>query len=98
METMRSAPELLEAMNVGAEIQFAGQDAVAASMARQKRNFAAFQRTADVSVGRRAEGRFHAYFFHLAQPGHGVEPAPADNSDFRLWQTLLQKFVPKPNS
>jgi len=35
---------LLEAVNIGAKIEFARQNAVAASMPRQKRNFAAFQR------------------------------------------------------
>ena len=79
--------ELLEAMNVGAEIEFAGQEAVAASVARQKSDLAAFERAADVGVGRRAERRLHPHFLDLGQAGHGIEPAAADDSDFRLWQS-----------
>ena len=43
-------PELLEGVDIGAEIQFARQDAVATSVARQKGNFAAFECTADKCV------------------------------------------------
>ena len=43
--------QLFEAINVGAEIQFAGQKLVAARVARQKRDFAAFQRSENVGVG-----------------------------------------------
>ena len=42
--------ELLEAVDVGAEVQLAGQDAVAASVPRQEGDAAAFQRAQDVSL------------------------------------------------
>ncbi len=73
-------------MNVGAEVQFCGKNAVAASMTGKERNLAAIQRTEDVSIGRLAKRRFQTYFFCLTEAGHGVEPAPPDNSDFRLRQ------------
>src|SRR5208337_3188807 len=50
--------KLFEAVNIGAEIQLAGQDAMAASMARQERHSAALDRAAHVGVRRRAEWRF----------------------------------------
>ena len=71
-------------MNVGAEIQFARQNAMAAAMPRQKRHFASFEHAADISVGRRAERRLQPHFFHLGEPGHGVKPAAADNADLCL--------------
>ena len=74
-------------MNVGAEIQFAGKDAMAAAMPRQKRDFTSFQRAAHIGVGRRAERRLQPRFLYLAQPRHRVEPAAADNPDFRLCQS-----------
>ena len=80
-------PQLLEPVNVGAKVQLTGQNAMAASMARKKRHLASLQRAAHVGVGRRAKRRFHPHFLHLAQPGHGVQPAAADNSDFRLCQS-----------
>ena len=60
---------------------------MAASVTRQEGDFAALESAAHVGVGRRAERRLHAHFFGLGQTGHGIEPAAADNSDFRLWQS-----------
>ena len=48
--------ELFESINVGAEIQFAGQDAVAASVAGEEGDLAAFQRAENIGVGGLAEG------------------------------------------
>src|SRR6266700_2877031 len=74
-------------MNVGTKIEFAGQEAMATTVARQKRDFAAFQRATYIGVGRGAERRLHPHFFDPGQPGHRVEPAAADDSDFRLCQS-----------
>ena len=71
-------------MNIGAEIEFAGKNAVSARVARQKGHFAALERAADVGVGRRAERRLHAYFFYFCQPWHGIQTAATDNANLRL--------------
>ena len=47
--------QLLEAVNVRAEIQFAGQKSVPAPMARQKGDFASFERAQNIGVGRIAK-------------------------------------------
>ena len=47
--------ELLETVNVGAEIQLRGKNAMPTAMARQKRNFAAFERAQNIGVGRVTE-------------------------------------------
>jgi hypothetical protein len=77
-------PELLEAVNVGAEIQFTGKNAVPACVTRQKSDLAAFKRATDLGIGRRAERSSEADFFHFSQAWHGVQPAAADDPDFRL--------------
>src|SRR5437016_5979423 len=59
--------QLLEAVNVGAEIEFTGKNAVSSCMTRQKSDLAALQRAADVGVGRRAERSSEADFFHFSQ-------------------------------
>ena len=82
--------ELLEAMNFGAEDEFAGEKAVASSVTRQKSDLAPFKLAADVGVGRRAERRFDADLLHSSQAGHGIESAAADDPDFCLWQSSPQ--------
>jgi hypothetical protein len=79
--------KLLEAMDIGTEVQFARENAVAASMTREKCNFAAFEHATNVGIRWRPEWGSYANFFRLRQSGHGIEPAAADNSEFRLWQT-----------
>ena len=79
--------ELLETMDIGAKVQFAGENAMAAPMTREKGDSAALENAADIGVGRSAEGRFDADFFDFGQARHRVEPAAADDSDFCLWQS-----------
>ena len=90
-------PELLEAMNVGSEIQFAGQDAVPAPVSRQKGYLATLKRTEHIGVRGRAERRLQLDFVHLAQPRHRIQPTAADDSDFRLWQTTSDILAPIRN-
>src|SRR5579863_3695582 len=80
-------PELLKTVDVGAKVEFAGQDRVPAPMAREKCYFAPFKCAADIGVGRSAEWGSDANLLDFAEPGHGVQPASADNSDLRLWQS-----------
>ena len=68
-------------MNVGPEIQFTGEKAVASAMASEKGDLAAFQRATDVGIGGCAERSSEADLFDFRQAGHGVEPTAADDSD-----------------
>ena len=61
--------ELLEAVNVGAEVQLAGQDAVAASVTREEGHAAALQRAENISLRRRAEGSFNRKARVSVSPG-----------------------------
>ena len=75
-------------MDIGAKIELCGKDAVATPVSCQKSDFAARQCAQDIGVGGLAEGSPDADFFRLAQPGHRIQPAAADNSDFCLGQGL----------
>src|SRR4029077_20272983 len=55
-------PELLETMNVGPKIQFAGQTAVPAPVSRQKGYLATLKRTEHIGVRGRAERRLQLDF------------------------------------
>ena len=60
---------------------------MAATVTREKSDFAALESAADIGVGRRAEGSSQAHFFYFGQAWHGIQPAAADDPDFRLWQS-----------
>src|SRR5579872_241819 len=79
--------ELLESVNIGAEVEFAGRQNVSATVPGEECDFSAFERSADIGVGRGAERRAEFYFFDLGEAGHGIEPAAADDSDLCLSQT-----------
>ena len=83
--------QLLEAINVGPEIQLGGQNAVSAAVTGQERDFTAFQRAQNVGVRGFAERRLQAYLFDFGEAGHGVQPAAANDSDFCLWQRSPRK-------
>ena len=57
---------------------------MAASVAREKGHLASGKLAEDVVVGRPAEGRIDVGFFRGVEAGHGIEPAAADDSDFRF--------------
>src|SRR5215469_8424351 len=79
--------ELLESVDIGAEVEFGWKNSVAASVACEEGDLAAFEHAANVGVGRSAERSFHLYFLDFRQARHRVEAAAADNSDFRLCQS-----------
>jgi hypothetical protein len=81
--------ELFEGVDVGAEVELGGQDAMAAAVAGKEGDFAAFELAEDEGVRGRAEGRFHGFLVDVGESRHGVEPAAADDADFRLRQCLL---------
>jgi len=79
--------ELLHAVNVGAEVELRGRDAVSAAMAREKSDVAAGEGADHVVVGGLAEGGENGGFFVGFEAGHVVETAAADDSDFRFhWE------------
>src|SRR5580704_235488 len=73
--------EEFHGVNVGAEVEFGGKNAMAASMAREKRDALPFQSAEDEGVGGIAEGSFEADFAGVGQARHGVKAAPADDAD-----------------
>ena len=77
-------PEFFERVNIRAEVQFRGQNAMAAAMPREKGDFAAFQFAQDEGIRWIAERRLHAHFVLIGKSGHGIEPAAADDANFRL--------------
>ena len=78
--------ELFEAVNIGAKIEFAGQNAVAATVAGEKGDLAAFECSENVSVGRIAEWRLLPDFMDIGETGHGVQATASDNANFCLLQ------------
>ena len=81
--------ELLERVDVGAEVELGGKDAMAAAVAGEKGDLAALELAEDKGVRGRAEGRFDALFVNVGEAGHGVKPAAADDADFCLRHLLL---------
>jgi len=55
-------------------------------MACEERNFVSFEDPEHISFRRITEGRLQADFPGLREPGHVIEPATADDSNFRFRQ------------
>src|SRR5437868_11012135 len=83
--------KLLEAVNVGAEVQLRRQQAMTAPMPGQGRDFPAFEIPRHICIRRIAGRSLLAEFVHIREAGHVVQPAAANDADFRLRQTLLLK-------
>ncbi len=81
--------ELLQGVDVGAEVELGGKNAMAAAVAREKGDLAALELAENEGVGGCAEGRFHALFVNVGESGHGVKPAAADDADFCACQGVL---------
>ena len=77
--------------DVGAKVQFAGQDTMTASVARQKSNLATFK-FADKYVGGIAKGRRSPHLLRIGKSGHGVQAAAADDANFCLLQTGSERW------
>ena len=69
-------------MNVGAEIELAGHDAMSAPVPRQERHLAAFQIAQNVCVRRLPKRRVNHHFFNVRKPGDVVQTTTADNANF----------------
>ena len=78
--------EFFECVDVGAEVQLRGQNAMAATVTSEEGHFAAFEVAEDKRVRRLAERRLNTYFAHICESGHGVKSAAANNANFCLSQ------------
>ena len=63
--------ELLESVDIGAEVEFGGQEAVARAVTREEGDLAAFEGTEYVGIGGIAERSLLADFVDVGEPGHG---------------------------
>ena len=59
-------------------------------MAGEENHLASFQFTRHKHIGRIPKGGADSDFVRVGEAGHGIKPAPADDSDFRLLQTRLR--------
>ena len=80
------AAEGFEGVDVGAEVEFGGKDAVTLAMAGEEGDLPAFEGAEDEGVGGVAEGGFEGELADVGESGHGVEAGASDDSDFYLRQ------------
>ena len=73
--------EFFHGPDVGAMIQFAGQNPVAASVARQKNHVASGEFAGEQIIGRRAERRFDLHPFLVGEAFEVVKSGAADDAD-----------------
>src|SRR5450432_384222 len=74
-------PEFFHGPDVGAVVQFAGQNPVATAMAREKNNVAPGQFAGQQIVGGIAERSFDFYPLLVGEPFEIVKPGAADDAD-----------------
>src|SRR6185312_8757872 len=82
--------ELLHGVDVGAEVQLRGEDAVAARVTSEEGDLAAFEFAENEGVAGFAEGGFDPLLVDGGKSGHGVEAAASDDSYFCLLQIVLR--------
>ena len=63
---------MFEAIDIGAEVELGRRDAMAAPVAREKRDFFAGEISDNVVVRRAAPRAIEQHFFVLFEAGHGV--------------------------
>ncbi len=80
--------EFFHGPDVGAMVQFAGQNAVAASVAREKNDLAPGEFAGEQIVGRFAERRFDRHPFLVGEAFDVIKPGAADDADsmFSTWK------------
>jgi len=71
---------------------------MAAAVARQKSHLAPGQRSHHEAVRGRAEGRVDSGLLLRRKARHGIEPAAADDSDFRFHVMISSVFEPQINT
>ena len=88
-ERMRSTPSIFMRVDVCAKVELGGQDAVAASMPRQKGHAAAFKIAENERVGWIAERGGQPLLAHVGESGHGIQTTAPDDADLCLLQLAL---------
>jgi hypothetical protein len=73
----------LQGVDVGAEVDLAGRDAMAAPVAGQEGDLAPLERPEDEDIGRRTERGLHRDLVRVRHAAHLVEAAAADDPDLR---------------
>src|SRR5215469_8896616 len=81
-------PEFLHGVDIRAIIDFARQNAMAASMPSQKRNALSLESTQRNGVRRIAKRRLDAHFARVGDAVHRIESTAADDSDRGLGTTF----------
>src|SRR6516162_3588494 len=79
--------QLFEAVNVGAEVQFGGQEAMSASVARKERDFPPFECAENIGVRRIAERSFVLDFADTGLALQVIKPAASGVPYLRFCQT-----------
>ena len=82
-------PSGFERVDVGAEVELGGEDAVAAAVAGEEGDLPALEGAEDERVGGGAERGFDGELADVGEAGHGVEAAASDDADFCVrgfWQ------------
>src|SRR5438552_17318068 len=82
-------PKLFESINICAEVEFAGQEAMAASVTSEEGHFSSFECAQHVCIGWRSEWSFLRDLLNIGEAWHGIQSAAADDSNF----CLRQKFA-----
>src|SRR6266700_2259320 len=75
-------PELFESINICAEVEFAGQKAMAASVTSEEGHFSSFECAQHVCI----EWSLLCNLLNIGKTWHGIQSAAADDSDFCLRQ------------
>ena len=73
--------QLFHRPNIGAMIQFAGQNAMAASVSRQENHFAPGEFAGEKIIRRRAKRRFDFDPFLIGETFNVIKSAAADNAN-----------------
>ncbi len=81
-----------ESVNIGAKVQLRRRMTMAAAVPRKKCDLFACELPHDVGIRRHAPRSFDHHFFVRGEAGHGIEAAPADDSDG--WFFHLSFLIP----
>ncbi len=84
--------ELFHGPEIGAVIQFAWQDAMAASVAREENDFAPAERASEKFIGWRTKRRFDFHPFLVGEAFDVIKSAAADDADFIFPHAEIMAF------
>src|ERR1700723_3180818 len=78
--------EHFEGVDIGAEVDLGWEQAVSAAVTGEEGDLTAFECAEDEGVAGIAPGGGDVFFVNAGETGHGIQPAAADDADFRLLQ------------